>query len=797
MLPEDTTRGAVIDRIEQSLLAAHKDSDARVRLAAIKGSVAPTAALVVALIAALRDKQADNRSAAATRLGEMGAGPAVDPLAEMLLHDRELPVRIAAAEALGQIGDLRAVQPLQRALKDKEDEVKLAAAQGLLTLGEAGAADALVELLERHRVKGSYSPKKCNVRVGTALTLAAADHPRAAELLFRAYADVCMASADEKGAAARHEETGLLLQAMKSHPDLHAVMAAANATRQTTNARLQAVAATVLGAIGALHPELADRAVDSLLPLLSVQGSMILGWDLVRASAAAALGTVGSPRGVEPLARALRDSSNRVRPAALEGLLTIEHPSAVVALIPDPMGEHWAQQAIAQQYVQKPGSAHGLGHVVTTEELVADWICTVAGFKALSVLANALADRRREMRQIAALAMVGTGSPDAIAQVLSSLTGLKCETGEVVRPAIAVLAGHKDAFARHVAAEILGKLGDTQAVQPLIKALEDRDGSVRLAAIAALGRLADPQAVEPLTQFLQSRSRAEEEADAAARSLRWFDRDVATPPLMDALSRSWDPDASRYLRHRYASVCWALGELGSEQAVARLGEALRHQDSAAAAAIALVKIGTPGAARAARVYLDPGPEGARGDLGLVKQAIEILVAIGQPALEPLLVALRKMPSLTPGAAVALGMLADPEAVEPLITALEDKREDVRIAAAGALGRIADPRAAEPLARLLADKSHHVRQAAIQSLAQVESVPPQVAESLLPLLGEEPEDSRMAVALAIGRSDAAQVAGRLGECLKDRNWKVRQGAAYALAFAGASLFRKSAGPGNPG
>jgi hypothetical protein len=56
------------------------------------------------------------------------------------------------------------------------------------------------------------------------------------------------------------------------------------------------------------------------------------------------------------------------------------------------------------------------------------------------------------------------------------------------------------------AALVLGKLGDTRAVQPLIKALGDQNKSVRGIAAAALGQLGDPSALEPLRDLLKQES---------------------------------------------------------------------------------------------------------------------------------------------------------------------------------------------------------------------------------------------------------------------------------------------------
>ena len=52
------------------------------------------------------------------------------------------------------------------------------------------------------------------------------------------------------------------------------------------------------------------------------------------------------------------------------------------------------------------------------------------------------------------------------------------------------------------AAEALGKIGDKRAVEPLIKALEDKDGYVSQHSARALGKIGDTRAVEPLIELL-------------------------------------------------------------------------------------------------------------------------------------------------------------------------------------------------------------------------------------------------------------------------------------------------------
>lgn len=87
-------------------------------------------------------------------------------------------------------------------------------------------------------------------------------------------------------------------------------------------------------------------------------------------------------------------------------------------------------------------------------------------------------------------------------------------------------------------------------------------------------------------------------------------------------------------------------------------------------------------------------------------------------IEGLAIALRS-PLLGVKAARAMGETRDEKAVEPLINALGDKREDVRRAAAEALGKLGDRRAVEPLSHTLNDNYASVRDQARRALKCIE------------------------------------------------------------------------------
>jgi HEAT repeat protein len=58
-----------------------------------------------------------------------------------------------------------------------------------------------------------------------------------------------------------------------------------------------------------------------------------------------------------------------------------------------------------------------------------------------------------------------------------------------------------DETSRWKAAEMLGRMGDPDAVEPLIDTLWDDDPRVRLKAAWALGQIGDPRAINPLRRL--------------------------------------------------------------------------------------------------------------------------------------------------------------------------------------------------------------------------------------------------------------------------------------------------------
>ncbi len=129
-----------------TLIAALKEKQAAVRAAAAAalGQLANPKALEP-LRLALQDSDPRVRCQAAGSLGQLKGEGAVEALITALQHDQDRVVREVAAAALRETQDHRAVEPLIGALKDEYANVQINAA---IALGEFGGPEALKPLLD-------------------------------------------------------------------------------------------------------------------------------------------------------------------------------------------------------------------------------------------------------------------------------------------------------------------------------------------------------------------------------------------------------------------------------------------------------------------------------------------------------------------------------------------------------------------------------------------------------------------------------------------------------------------------
>jgi HEAT repeat protein len=246
----------------------------------------------------------------------------------------------------------------------------------------------------------------------------------------------------------------------------------------------------------------------------------------------------------------------------------------------------------------------------------------------------------------------------------------------------------------HAAAVALGQIGDTRAVEPLIAALNHEESIVRRGAAQSLGEIGDARAVGPLIAVAKNGDKHIREA--VSKALGQIGA-PAVEPLIVAL-------ATGNLLERCIAAT-GLGQTGDFRAVEPLVAALHSlgeniprasaEEIRGAAADSLDKLGW---------QPDQGADGAM--YWIIRNGFDRCVQIGAPAVEPLIVELKKGSGKQTRnmAARVLGEIGDARAVEPLIAALENALKDQKYPEGAffikALGEIGDPRAVEPLITVL-------------------------------------------------------------------------------------------------
>jgi len=167
----------------------------------------------------------------------------------------------------------------------------------------------------------------------------------------------------------------------------------------------------------------------------------------------------------------------------------------------------------------------------------------------------------------------------------------------------------------------------------------------------------------------------------------------------------------------------------------------------------------------------------------------------------------KSPHMRKNAAVTLGHLGSSKSVEPLIKALRDENEDVRIAAAESLGKIGDANAIPFIKKLLYSKDRHAGRTAAKALEELDWKPEEASDSVhLAVLSGDWEKCVEIGSPAVGliiellehdvnsfeKQQAAKTLGQIGDrraikplekLLADDDWRVKLSAVESLVSLG--------------
>ena len=537
---------------------------------------------VLSLTGLLKDQEPAVRERAAEALGKIGYSDAIKPLIATL-EDRNAGVRQKAAEALDRIdwtpanqNELSlyavakqkwkilpyigqdAVEPLIQVIKSGEQPVRDGAVEALGRLGNPASLKPIIEAIKH---KQPLDPEKAFTALGK-IADSRTMEPFIDELDFddcefrQKAADIL----DKIGwQPAGNEEAARYYFARQDWEALRsigkdAVEPLAIALKDK-NPEIRRNAVKTIGEIGdktAVAPLIdvmddADASVrnEAVIALGKIvdPGTVKYLIDALKDSrydkerVIDALGEKGDPVAVDYLTNILKDTSweaRKYREAAAKALGKIKDSRAVDSLLMALESKFYEVRKEAAGALGKIGDEKALLPLIdalndedaTFREIIVDSLCSVAKPGKTGPLVGTLKDRQAFVRQGAALVLSRIGWQTRDDNELGVYLTAKQDwdklpgVGEyAVAPLIAVLED-EDPEVRKNAVITLGRIGDPEAVAPLIDAVKNHPlhDSYMKDLIEALGEIGDVRALEHLTYFLNSY--LEEEAKAALKKIR-------------------------------------------------------------------------------------------------------------------------------------------------------------------------------------------------------------------------------------------------------------------------------------
>ena len=485
------TLGLLVDmRAFTPLLRCMKDTEAAVRTEAIRAMGKYGALRVLAdLRSAMRDPDADVRLAAVTAIGELLATHSTEATSNQINpNTRQITLDVFDPVT----NSINALVPL---INDDDPRIPFEVMNALAKIGTSHATE---QLLKAMAAKDGLEDWRINS------TLNLLKNKQAIPALLQAVTD--------PNPAIRYEA----ISAMRNFPDPQVTKAVIHAC-DDQDQRVLGVAMIALGQVGG------KGAADTLALMTNVAPNHNMG-------AVVALGQLGDTRALPLLLQYLKSTNSNTRYWAIQGLTNLRVPESNEVMAAIVMNDR-------EDNIVRSSAVTAL--IAQKSPRLVDFLITELKMPRLSGTADDIllnykdcsdprllqpmldyAERKQEGSQdIGYLA-------DQVAPILGNIGDIRA--AEVLRKYLQL-----DTGIPHVhLATALGQLKDRQAVGTLIAALTrynaqsywwDRQNSyyrdqptLRMTAAEALGRIGDPQAVPPLIALLGSGTMRERNAIAAA-----------------------------------------------------------------------------------------------------------------------------------------------------------------------------------------------------------------------------------------------------------------------------------------
>ena len=367
------------------------------------------------------------------------------------------------------------------------------------------------------------------------------------------------------------------------------------------------------------------------------------------------------------------------------------------------------------------------------------------------MLVGALGDQDYRKREDAKIALLKLGRA-AVDSLIQGLT-------------------HKNSAIRRQSAELLGRIGDSNAVEPLIQlAQSDKEVSVRRATVTALMAIGDVRALPALVNALgDSDSSVRSDARNAVKNFK----EAAIPELINGLKSS-------NVQVRIDSV-FLLADLKATAAVELLIQLVQSDKEISVRRAGVTTLGTIGDVRALPVLVSALGDGdplvrsdARNAVKNFKEATipELINGLKNNNVQ---VRLDSISLLVEMKATA--------AVEPLMQLVQlDKEGEVRGAAVKALGAIGDVRALPVLVAALGDSDYNTSR--FYAPGAVKSFKEQAVPELIKGLKHEKKEVRSGAAIVLGEMKATAAVEPLMQLVQqDKEISVRRAGVTALGTIG--------------
>ncbi len=521
------------------LLQKLRNSDARVRSAAVEAIRGIGAQALAPVISLLKDSDPQVVRYAAEALGDLGSPEAIPALEAALSHPddntvyqvllalgklrdpkavpkivpmlkRSLWVQTAALEALARIGGAEVEDEVIRLLKGEiwalpavlDTLSQIGTEKSLALLYEFVVSDqelaqlalkAVARILTRTGSHAFRENERKNLLKVTALALSSqdADVRRAAIYLaghFRA-PDFVMPLGD---ILRRADETGGEECGCDDDEYREAASALANIGAPAVSELLilltQVETSTRLVVIDALAQIRSPEAARALEPLLDD------GDPEIARSAADALGRIGDQASIDRLF-GLFDHPNVMVRAAAQSSLARFGPRVLerlLEMIVNPAAEIRAQAASALGALKDPVAIEPL------KKLLVDPSNEV---KRAAVFALAQINEQH----VGSLPLLLLGNQDPAVRCASAQVLGRLRDKRAVEPLQYLLTEDVDAWVRYEAAQSLGEIGDRRAIPALVERMRDDAPQVRIATLKAVARLAVEEQIGALQEVLSDR----------------------------------------------------------------------------------------------------------------------------------------------------------------------------------------------------------------------------------------------------------------------------------------------------